>query len=373
MAERVYLRVAFRGPPDRLFAAVASAGVRLRRLREQTGELAFDVSAEDLVLLRRALRGQGRLRAVGHGGWALAGRALARSPWRGLLPLAGIAAYLVLASFIWSVQVVGPRSVPRQAILRAAAERGLARGSLRLWLHPAELAAQIQRAVPGLLFCAVRIDGGRAFIWAAPELRPPAPAPAAAAGALVAATEGYVTRVVALRGVAVVHRGDTVLRGEPLIVPRGRGAMGAVYARVWRLYVYRFAALGGTYVRTGRRTTRWFLRLGPAGVLAPQGLRSPYRLSRAARSEWRIPGTTVEVGRVTFSELRRLPVRYSPDYARLVGGLRAQSRLRQQLRGARVLGVREVLGRQGGSLLVDVWVEAEVNIARTTSGERADY
>lgn len=373
VAERIYLRVAFRGPPERLFAAVASAQTHLRRLREHEGGLAFDVSTQDLISLRRALRGQGRLRVLGHGGWALAGRALARSPGRLLLPLLGAVAYMAMASLIWSVQVIGPPSVPRAAILRAAAERGLDRGGVRLFLHPAALGEQIRQAVPGLLFCSVRIDGGRAYIWTAPALRPPAPAPAASAGPLVAATEGYVTRVVALRGVPVVRRGDTVLRGEALIAPGARGAMGSVYARVWRLYVYRLPNFGGTYVRTGRRTQRWFVAIGPVTILAPQGLGSPYRRARAVRSEWRIPGTPVEVGKVTFAELRRLPVRYSPGYARLVGRLRAQARMRRELPGARVLGVREALGRQGGSFLVDVWVEAEINIARTSSGERADY
>lgn len=373
MAEALYLRVAFRGRTDALFAAVQASGVRLRRLRPTGQGVVFDVTPRDLRLLRRTLRGHGRLAAIGHGGWLLALRAIARSPWRLLLPVLGITTYLVLASFIWSVQVVGPPGVPRAAILRAAAADGLKRGSARFRLHPAALGEQIQRAVPGLIFCTVRIDGGRAFIWAAPAVKPPKPPPQPSQGALVAATDGYVTRVVTVRGVPLVRRGDTVIRGEPLILPRGDGALGSVYARVWRMLVYRFPKSGRTYVATGQRTSRWFVALGPGRILAPQGLRAPYRHARVRTWRWRIPGTTVELGRDTFSELRGVPVRYSESYARLSAAARARATVQRQLDGARMLSVRERIGQEPGALVVDVWVEAEVNIARTSAGERADY
>lgn len=373
MAEPLFLRVAFRGRPERLFEAAQATGARMMRLRTADDNLRFDVTPEDLSALRHALRGKGRLRPIGHGGWALAAREIRRNPWRLVLPIVGVIAYLVLASFIWTVQVLGPKDVPTRAILRAAAEFGLRSGSSRFLVHPAQVAREIEQAVPGLIFCAVRIDGGRAYIWAAPALPPPKAPPGVSPGTLVAATDGYVTRVVTVRGVPVVKRGETVQRGEPLILPRGRGAMGAVYARVWRLQVYRYPVAGGTYVETGHSTARWFVSLGGGRVYAPLGLKPPYRRFVRALHEWRIQGTPVEVGTVTYLEQRHLPVRYSEAYARLRARTAAEATVLRQMDGAKVLSVREVLARERGTLLVDVWVEVEVNIARTSAGERADY
>ncbi len=371
VAEGIFLRLRFRGPQGALFRAAQEAAVRARRLRAEGDALEFELPLDDALRLRRTLHGgRGRLQVLGHGGWPLALRALRRRPWRLLLPLFAASLYVAASSVVWQVQVVGPAGIPARALLAAARRDGLAPGRYRFSLHPQALGTKLLSQVPGLIFCTVRVDGVRAFIYAAPQLAPPkAPAPPSY-GPITAEESGYVTRVVVERGVPAVKAGETVLAGQPLIMPRGGQAQGTVFARVWRTYQYTVELSVTRQFATGREAQRWYIRLPWGREWAPQGTSAPFRRSRVQGRTWRIPWFSVEVTRRTYVELRPVRLTVRPAFAESQAVQSARDALAQALPQAKVLLVQTRDTRQGTLLTVRVRVEAETDIARAATGGR---
>ena len=370
MAEGIWLRLAYRGEGGRLWRAIAESGARVRRIVQQHGQIELDVPIGDLMALRRALAGQGRLAVLGHGGWPLMLRALRRRPWRLVWPALALLLYAFAAGHIWQVAVVGPNGIPKARILAAAHRLGLRQGALRAALDPYRIGQQIPLQVPGLIFAAVRVDGVRAVIYAAPDWRPAKPEPPAARGALFAAERGYVTRVVVLQGLPLVKSGDTVVRGEPLVAPRGGSSRGEVFARVWRSYHYTFPVRSRRSYATGRRATRWYISLPMGRQWTPQGSTKPFGQARRTATIWRIPLGSVEVGRYTYVELRTLKVVRSATYVELRATSLALATVKRSMPGAKLLALRTQVRRVGGNLQAVVSVEAETDIAHAKAGGR---
>ncbi len=371
MAEGIWLRLRFSGKQSAFFRAAQEASVKARGLRARGDALDFELPVADVLRLRRALsRRDGRLQLLGHGGWPLAIRSLRRRPWRIVLPLLVGLLYVGASAVVWQVQVVGPKGLPVRKLLAAARAQGLAPGRYRFALHPRALGLAIQREVGGLIFCTVRIDGVRAFIYAAPQLpAPKAPSPPSY-GPITASEAGYVTRVVVERGLPAVARGETVLPGQPLILPRGGEARGAVFARIWRTYSYTLSLEEKRLFRTGSTAQRWYIRLPWGTEWTPQGKKSPYPRSRVQVRTWRIPFLSVEVSRRTYVELRRVTLTARPSYAEAQAEGKALTALRRATPQAKVLLVQERDTRQGTVLVVRVRVEAETDIAQAATGGR---
>jgi sporulation protein YqfD len=370
VAEGVWLRLAFRGRSEELFGAVWQAGARARRIRQRGEVVELDLPLADLVALRRAVQGHGRLAVRAHGGWGLMLRSLRRRPWRALWPLLALLLYLAAASRVWQVAVVGPPGIPQRAILQEARRLGLYQGVARAGVDAFRIGQRLQTDVSGLIFAAVRLDGVRAVIYAAPAWRAPRAMPAAERGALFAAEPGYITRVVVMRGLPLVRRGQTVTRGEPLVAPRAGESRGQIFARVWRHLQYDFPLQTERSYVSGRRATRWYISWSGGRKWTPLGLGSPYAHARREVAVWRIPIGSVEVARYTYVELRTLKVVRSASYAELRATSLALASVKRSLSGARLLSLRTEVRRAGDGLRADVYIEAETDIARGKAGGR---
>ena len=370
MAEDIWLRLAYSGRTEELWQAIATSGTSARRIKERSGGLEFDVPLGGLPPLRRELHGRGRLRLLGHGGWPLMLRSLRRRPWRLLWPLAALTLYLAASSFVWQVSVVGPEGIPKAQILAAARKVGLHQGAPRASLDPYRLGQTLAVAVPGLMFAAVRVDGVRATIYAAPILKPPRALPPNTQGVLFAAERGYVTRVVVLRGEPLVKAGETVVRGEPLVAPNGGQSRAEVFARVWRKIVYTFPLQTARTYASGQRATRWYISWFGGRKWAPLGAGKPFWRARREISVWRIPLGSVEVARYTYVELRTLRVERTSTYAELRATSLALATLRRSMPGATLLALRTQVRRIGGNLQAEVSIEAETDIAQGKAGGR---
>lgn len=121
-----------------------------------------------------------------------------------------------LSGRIWVVDVEGNRKVPGLLIRQAAAEAGLRIGAARGALDPAEVAAAVQRQVDGVAWAGIQMQGVRAVIQVV-EARQPDRAAGVRSAHLVAARDGLVTSVVALRGLPLVVEGETVRAGQVLV------------------------------------------------------------------------------------------------------------------------------------------------------------
>ncbi len=370
MAEGLWLRLRFRGPTEELWQALATSGTPARRIQPQADGLVFDIPFHGLRPLRGQLAGHGRLALVGYGGWPLILRSLRRRPWRAAWPAAAFLGYLVASSFVWQVAVVGPPGIPKATILAAAKEFGLRPGVSRGAIDPFRLGKRIELKVPGLIFAAVRLDGVRAVVYAAPALKPPLALPEAARGALFAAERGYITRVVVLRGQPLVKAGDTVVRGEPLVAPNQGQSRGEVFARIWRRLDYTFPQRSERSYASGRRATRWYISWSGGRKWTPLGSAEPFRQARRATTIWRIPLWSVEVARYTYVELRTLKVERTRTYAELRATSMALAAMKRSMPGAQLLSLRTEVRRIGGNLQAEVYIEAETDIAQAKAGGR---
>ncbi len=370
MADGIWLRLGYRGRTERLWQAIAESGAKARRIAHRDGAIELDVPLAGILSLRRALAGRGRLVLRGHGGWPLAFRALRRRPWRAAWPLAALLLYVALAGRVWQVAVVGPQGTPSALILAEAARLGLRQGASRAGLDPFRLGQRLQVRVPGLIFAAVRLDGVRAVIYAAPDWKPPQALPPAAKGALFASERGYVTRVVVLRGQPLVKAGDAVMTGEPLVAPRAGESRGQVFARVWRRLEYSFPLRSERTYASGRQATRWYISWSGGRQWTPLGAREPFAKARRKAAVWRIPFASVEVARYTYVELRTLRIVRSTTYGELRATSLALATMKRSMPGAKILALRTQVRRIGSDLRAEVYIEAETDIAQAKAGGR---
>lgn len=370
VAEGVWLRLTYHGRQDLLWQALAASATPARRIVQKAGGLELEVPLWGILALRREIAGSGRLHVLGHGGWPLVWRSWRQRPWRVAWPLAALLLYLAAASYVWQVAVVGPKDIPRGQILSTARQLGLRQGALRFGLDPFRLGQELQVRVPGLIFAAVRLDGVRAVIYAAPALKPPQAQPPAARGALFAAERGYVTRVVVVRGQPLVQAGQTVVRGDPLVAPRLGTSRGQVFARIWRQLSYRFPLRAERRYASGRRATRWYISWSGGRKWTPLGPGKPFPQARRQVAVWRIPLGSVEVARSTYVEMRTLKVVRSARYAELRATSLALATMMRSMPGARLLALRTKVRRSGGDFRVEVYIEAETDIAQAKAGGR---
>ncbi len=370
MAEGIWLRLRYRGRTEQLWQAIAASGIPARRIKQHADGLEFDVPLSGLSPLRRELAGRGRLLLLGYGGWPLILRSLRRRPWRAAWPIAAFLLYLVASSYVWQIAVIGPQGIPKARILAAAKQLGLRQGVPRAALDPFRLGQRIELSVPGLIFAAVRVDGARAVIYAAPALKPPQAMPVPASGALFASERGYITRVVVLRGQPLVKAGDTVVRGEPLVAPNQGESRGQVFARIWRRLDFTFPVRSDRTYASGRQATRWYISWFGGRKWTPLGPREPFRQARREVAIWRIPIGSVEVARYTYVELRTLKVERTKTYAELRATSMALAAMKRSMPAAQLLSLRTQVRRIGGNLQAEVYIEAETDIAQAKAGGR---
>jgi len=121
----------------------------------------------------------------------------------------------VLGQFVWFVRVDGTQALRPEEVLAVAAEAGLRPGVPRDRVRRDVVERRLYLALPRLAWTAVEIRGAVATVRVAertvldPDQRQP--------GHIVAARDGVVEHVAAIRGEAVVAPGETVRAGQPLI------------------------------------------------------------------------------------------------------------------------------------------------------------
>lgn len=300
-----------------------------------------------------------------------------------------LAAWL-LGSFVWVVDVSGASEVAPEAVLRAASELGLARGTFRPAIDRDRVARLLPMLLPNVSWATIRIRGTRATIEIAEEAQvPPEFQPSLHPADVVAGRDGVITSVLVLTGQALVRPGDTVSAGQVLIrstvesVPRGydptdprapRMAMlvrarGRVEALVWYHQYLELPAVKALDTPTGRTYTRYQVVVAGRNY-AIWGWRrppfSPFAVeTRAWRPGW--PAGGIEFVRTTYMEVHRrvvaIPAASAEDEARR----RARAEVAAELPpGARIRGeTADVIVQTPTRYGVIVQVETEQDIGVT--------
>ncbi|NLW56023.1 MAG: sporulation protein YqfD [Firmicutes bacterium] len=151
-----------------------------------------------------------------------------------------------LSSYIWVVEITGVKTIDQARIRQNLTELGLRPGVGRKEIEAKRdwLIKELRMRLPEAVWVTVHLQGVVSLVTVTEKTPPPAVDQAATD--LVAAKDGLITSLIVVDGTAVVEEGDTVSRGDLLIMGEktlryldGRietkrvKAVGKVMARVW--------------------------------------------------------------------------------------------------------------------------------------------
>lgn len=243
LRERLDLRI--RGAaPERCLNRWTQADIPFRDLRRE-GDLSFRcrICGRDLARARReAARAQCELELLGSRGLPVLLRRLRARPVLSLGVPAAVALVLWLQGFVWFLQVEGNRELPRERILHALAEEGVAFGSWGPDVNSEALKHRMLNRIPELRWMAVNREGGVLHVLVAEREPEEPPAEPKGPASITAVRPGLIRELSVIRGFAAVEPGDRVETGQLLISGQAEWtthiqltrARGEVYADTFR-------------------------------------------------------------------------------------------------------------------------------------------
>ena len=173
--------------------------------------------------------------------------------------------------FVWELEVSGNETVSTARILNALADCGIRPGTFWPGYTSDNLRSELLVKLPELGWATVNIHGSRAEVIVRERVPKPALYDADEPVDLVSNCPGFVTRVRALNGTALVKPGSAVLPGETLVAGyadsafsgrRETHAVGSVTAETY--YELTASVPAAEYVRepTGAQHSRWAREIG---------------------------------------------------------------------------------------------------------------
>ncbi len=290
----------------------------------------------------------------------------------------GAGAFIVLlvaaSSMVWQVSVVGANPDQIQTVLAAARESGLYPG---VWKHRLRDVNDIQRALlaklPGAIWVGVRVVGVKAEIEVVEKI-PGVTAQSATPSDIRVTKPGVIQRVIAERGVALVHPGQAVVPGQIAISGNlGDGtkqvaARGEVLAEVWYKSTVEVPLTVRPAGLTGASVTRDYLTTGGFHVRVWGWSEPGYKNAVARDTEtdwhigrWRLP---IQWQQVQLQQVVPQVWQRSVTQAELVALDMARADVRRQAGKTGVVLGQTVLHRQvsRGNLYETVMTRTEEDI-----------
>lgn len=312
--------------------------------------------------------------------------------------VAGIILFVVslylMSSFIWDIDVTGNHVIKSSEIYRAAAEAGLARGSLKWAINTTEVEEKILKELPVAAWVGVYIKGTRATIEIA-EKKVPEKIKSGPSN-IVAKKAGLVKEILVLSGNPVVKEGDTVLPGRVLIsgevmpaeppaaLPGQPGpenneeeaaqeqqptyvrAKGIVRARVWYEGYGEAQIVDKGQKPSGRSLSRFCIKINDKEIILTGPEEIPFKdfeseVAVKKLPAWRNITVPVELRREKYNELISYQRNREPAEAKKLAVEKALKEVKEKLpRGVTVLNkrVEEVdAGRPENLVRVKVVIE----------------
>lgn len=233
-----------------------------------------------------------------------------------LFLLFGIILFIVIfqvgASFLWSFEIVGLENIEEEVIIGALREAGIKIGSPKKEIDLKEIENYLLQKLPAISWIDLSWQGTRLYIDLV-EKRLVEPA---GKGAIVASKDGIITKLIVLKGQAVIKEGDTVTAGQLLILPGKDGeARGIVNAEIWYEARGESSLSDRVIVNTGKHRTYWGLKIG--GKLIRLHRAGPpyeqYRLKRTFKKifTWRNISVPIELFKEEYQEIIIIEMKYS--------------------------------------------------------------
>jgi len=196
-----------------------------------------------------------------------------------------VVAMYLLSAFVWTVEVGGNKTVPREKIIIAAARHGVYPGAAKWTFSRSEVEKAMLRDIDDISYVQLDLKGVKARIKVVEKIAPLKDIDGPSN--IVAKKDGMVETVLVLEGQPRVKSGDVVAKGDilisglvipqpsPYVAPEEQGelepsmvkARGEVRARVW-YQGYGECPLKTESIRPGKGKQNKFYLVTPVGHLS---------------------------------------------------------------------------------------------------------
>lgn len=178
--------------------------------------------------------------------------------------LMGVVLFLLIfyfgSSFLLFFETNGLDKIDKQEIIDVLRNQGIKRGILKKDIDLASLEQVLLEKLPAISWVNLKWQGTQLFIDIVEKriVTPPE------YGEIAASKDGVITKLIVLKGQSAVSEGDTVVKGQTLIVPSNdeENVRGIVKANVWYEAVGEAFLLKEQILTTGRVKTFWGVKIG---------------------------------------------------------------------------------------------------------------
>lgn len=171
-----------------------------------------------------------------------------------------LAIFYIGSSYMWFYEINGLENIKEDEIIELLNDIGLRRGILKNKIDTLALENYLQKENSKISWVNIKWIGTQLYIDIVEKklLEP------VQTGDLLAAKDGVISEIIVLKGQAAVKKGDTVSKGQVLIVPErvGGEARGIVKADIWYDAIGEANYYNETILTTGRLKTFWGIKIG---------------------------------------------------------------------------------------------------------------
>lgn len=230
--------------PERMLNILAREGIWFARTeRTDEASLCLTVLHRDLGLAKRlAAAAYFDTEVLRRGGLPSLTQRMKRRFALYIMPPLCVLAALTLSLFIWEIEITGSETISDAQILSVLEEQGIHIGSFGLNIDRELLRDKVIAALPKISWMTVNVQGCRAEVIIRERVDPPEIVAINSPADIIAAKTGLICEMSVFEGAAQAAKGDTILKGEPLIsgtMPSLSGktrhvrSLGIVKARTW--------------------------------------------------------------------------------------------------------------------------------------------
>lgn len=285
--------------------------------------------------------------------------------------------FWLASSFLWFINIEGLERISESKIYHILLEAGVRPGIFKNKLNLSEIEALILQKEPGLVWADLTWQGTRLNV----ELVEKKVVEKVKSLRIIAAKNGQIKELIVLKGRPVVKEGDTVTRGQTLIIgnppkvgEEKKEARGIVRAYVW----YKETATARLNLKqpvyTGKRKTIWGLKYKSHLFRFPVKPEfKAYVLNKKIKRllEWRNINFPLEFIIEEYKEVKYLTENRNREIALFIAREKAMEKVLDNLSPETVIidvRAREIKSKYKNKVKVSVLLKVEEDIAKSKEG-----
>ncbi|MGB4372434.1 MAG: sporulation protein YqfD, partial [Halanaerobiales bacterium] len=210
----------------------------------------------------------------------------------------------------------GLENIEEETILEVLEEAGIRKGILKKDLDLMEIENYLLQRIPAISWADLSWQGTRLTV----DLVEKKLVKPVEKGALVASKDGIISKLIVLKGQALVKEGDTVTEGQVLVLPGSDGeARAIIKAEIWYEARAESPLKEQLIINTGKKRTKWGVKLADrlirfSTTIPPY---DQYRLKRSSKKifAWRNISLPIELFKEEYQEIKILEMNNSAELA----------------------------------------------------------